>query len=52
MFPAVVFAITMFIGWIVFDAIKHKKVIKENVISGFVASIVAGFAWYILFIIF
>ncbi len=52
MFPAVVFGITMFIGWIIFDAIKHKQVIKENVISGFIASIVAGVAWYILFIIF
>jgi hypothetical protein len=52
MFQAVIFAITMFIGWIIFDAIKHKKIIKENIISGFFAAIVAGFFWYILFIIF
>ncbi|WP_280770079.1 hypothetical protein [Salipaludibacillus daqingensis] len=52
MFQAVVFMITIFIGWVFFDAIKHKKIIKENVISGLIASIIAGFAWYILFIIF
>lgn len=52
MFQAIIFTITMFGGWIVFDAIKHKKIMKENVLSGLVASIVAGFAWYILFIIF
>ncbi|WP_187254614.1 hypothetical protein [Alkalicoccus halolimnae] len=52
MIGALIFAITMFIGWTIFDAIKHKKIIKENVISGLAASIVAGIAWYILFVIF
>lgn len=52
MFQAIVFAITIFTGWIIFDAIKHKRVIKENVISGFLTAIVAGFVWYVLFIIF
>ncbi|ADU31615.1 hypothetical protein [Evansella cellulosilytica] len=52
MFEAIVFAITIFIGWVIFDAVKHKKVIKENVFSGLVAAIVAGIVWYVLFIIF
>lgn len=52
MIGAFIFTITMFIGWTIFDYIKHRKLIKENIVSGFVASVVAGIAWYILFIIF
>lgn len=52
MIGAFIFTMTMFIGWTLFDFMKHKKFIKENIISGFVASVVAGIAWYILFVIF
>ncbi|MFC4737714.1 hypothetical protein ACFO4L_14005 [Bacillus daqingensis] len=52
MLGAFIFTITMFIGWTLFDYIKHKKLMKENVISGLIASIVAGIVWYILFVIF
>ncbi|MDG5790099.1 hypothetical protein QA612_21900 [Evansella sp. AB-P1] len=52
MAQAIIFAITIFIGWIVFDAVKNKKVIKENVLSGLITALIAGIAWYILFIIF
>lgn len=52
MIGALIFAVTMFIGWTIFDYIKHKKLIKENVVSGLAASIVAGVVWYILFVIF
>ncbi|WP_171051808.1 hypothetical protein [Alteribacter natronophilus] len=52
MAQAVIFAITMFIGWVIFDAIKHKKFIKENILAGAIAGIIAGVVWYILFVIF
>ncbi|MFA9560236.1 hypothetical protein ACERII_23235 [Evansella sp. AB-rgal1] len=52
MSQALIFAITIFIGWVIFDAVKHKKIIKENIFSGLITSIIAGFVWYILFIIF
>ncbi|MBU9721767.1 MULTISPECIES: hypothetical protein [Bacillaceae] len=52
MFQALIFAITIFIGWVIFDGIKHKKIIIENVWAGLVAAIIAGVFWYILFIIF
>ncbi|CAM3840732.1 hypothetical protein [Alkalicoccus chagannorensis] len=52
MIEAVIFALTIFIGWTMFDWVKHKKIIKENVVSGFVTAVVAGAAWYILFILF
>ncbi|QKS72159.1 hypothetical protein FLK61_36500 [Paenalkalicoccus suaedae] len=52
MIEAFIFACTMFIGWTIFDYIKHKKFMKENVLSGLVVGVIAGIAWYILFIIF
>ncbi|WP_179298875.1 hypothetical protein [Evansella halocellulosilytica] len=52
MLGAITFAITIFIGWVIFDAVKHKKVIKENVWAGLIAAIFAGIVWYILFVIF
>ncbi|WP_201745328.1 hypothetical protein [Alteribacter lacisalsi] len=52
MAQAIIFAITMFIGWLIFDAIKHKKIIKENVLAGAFAGVIAGIVWYILFVIF
>ncbi|WP_198520810.1 hypothetical protein [Alteribacter populi] len=52
MIQSIIFAITIFIGWVIFDGIKHRKIIKENVLAGLAAAIVAGIAWYILFIIF
>ncbi|MDQ0255856.1 hypothetical protein J2S74_003240 [Evansella vedderi] len=52
MVEAIIFAITIFIGWVIFDTVKHKRVIKENVWSGLVTAIVAGVFWYILFVVF
>jgi hypothetical protein len=52
MLGAFIFAVTMFVGWTIFDLVKHKKIMKENVISGLVAAVTAGIAWYILFVIF
>ncbi|MCR6107792.1 hypothetical protein HXA34_15915 [Salipaludibacillus agaradhaerens] len=52
MIQALIFTITIFIGWLIFDAIKHKKLLKENIISGLLTAVVAGVFWYILFIVF
>ncbi|MBB5172849.1 hypothetical protein [Texcoconibacillus texcoconensis] len=52
MLQATIFAITMFIGWTIFDLIKYRKWTKENIITGFVTSVISGIAWYILFIVF
>ena len=52
MLGAIVFTITIFFGWVIFDLVKHKKIIKENVWAGLFAAIVAGVVWYIFFIIF
>lgn len=51
-FQAIVFAITIFFGWVIFDFIKHKKIIKENVMAGLFTAVIAGVFWYILFVIF
>ncbi|SDZ49011.1 hypothetical protein SAMN05421736_11492 [Evansella caseinilytica] len=52
MIQAIVFAITIFVGWIMFDAIKHKKFIQENIWSGLITAVIAGAVWYVLFIVF
>lgn len=52
MAQAIIFAITIFIGWVIFDGIKHKKVHRDNVIAGFITAIIAGAVWYLLFVIF
>lgn len=49
--PVIFFMLAIFSGWVIFDFVKHKKLIKENVISAFVASIIAGIVWYILLMI-
>ena len=52
MVQAMIFAITIFIGWVIFDGIKHRRIIKENVLAGLVTGVTAGLFWYILFVIF
>ncbi|GEL08701.1 hypothetical protein [Salisediminibacterium halotolerans] len=52
MVQAFIFAVTIFLGWIIFDGIKHKKILKENVFAGLITGVTAGVFWYILFIIF
>ncbi|MCD8510284.1 MAG: hypothetical protein LRY73_10700 [Bacillus sp. (in: Bacteria)] len=52
MVEAIIFAITIFFGWVIFDTVKNKKLIKENIWAGLVTAIVAGLIWYILFIVF
>ncbi|WP_169819173.1 hypothetical protein [Anaerobacillus arseniciselenatis] len=48
----IVFIFTIFIGWFMFDLVKHKKIIKENVLTALIAAIVAGAAYYVLFVLF
>lgn len=52
MIQVVVFILTIFIGWVIFDFVKHKKLIKENVFTALISAIVAGIAYYVLFGIF
>ncbi|WP_181186282.1 hypothetical protein [Alkalicoccus urumqiensis] len=52
MIGALIFTLTMFVGWIIFDGIKHREIRKENVVSGLAAAIAAGVFWYILFVVF
>jgi cytochrome c biogenesis protein CcdA len=45
----IVFIITIFIGWLIFDFVKHKKLTKENTLTALIAAVVAGVAYYVLF---
>lgn len=48
----IVFAFAIFCGWLVFDIAKHRKITLESVISSLLVAIVAGFAWWLLDLIF
>ncbi|ADH98715.1 hypothetical protein [Salisediminibacterium selenitireducens] len=52
MIQALIFTVTIFIGWVIFDGIKHRKIHMENVWAGLVTAVIAGIVWYILFVIF
>jgi TRAP-type C4-dicarboxylate transport system permease small subunit len=47
-----VFIFTIFIGWIIFDFVKHKQIKKENVLTAFVSAVIAGVVYYILYWVF
>ncbi|WP_216830959.1 hypothetical protein [Alkalihalobacterium elongatum] len=48
MYDALLFAIAIFFGWIIFDFVKHKKFTKENVLSALIVAVIAGVAWAII----
>ena len=52
MVEVLIFAVTVFSGWLLLDYVKHKKLTKENVASAAVSGAIAGVAWYVLFVIF
>ena len=52
MVQIIVFIFTIFIGWLIFDYVKHKKITKENVLTAFISGIVAGVVYYILYWVF
>ncbi|QOY38795.1 hypothetical protein AWH56_012060 [Anaerobacillus isosaccharinicus] len=52
MVQIIVFIFTIFIGWLIFDFVKQKKITKENVLTAFISGIVAGVVYYILYWVF
>ncbi|WP_179295611.1 hypothetical protein [Bacillus sp. FJAT-45350] len=48
----IIFAITIFIGWLIFDFVKHKKLTKELVIGALIVAIIAGLGWFVLDLLF
>ncbi len=48
MAEAISFALAVFIGWVIFDFVKHKRFIKEHVLSALTIGVIAGIAWYVL----
>ncbi|WP_078555617.1 hypothetical protein [Bacillus alkalicellulosilyticus] len=45
---SILFALAIFVGWIIFDYSKYKTFKKENILGAFFVAIVAGIAWFIL----
>ncbi|WP_196121204.1 hypothetical protein [Anaerobacillus alkaliphilus] len=52
MIQVLVFIFTIFVGWLIFDFVKHKKLQKENVLTALISAIVAGVAYYVLYWVF
>ncbi len=52
MSEAIIFAIAIFFGWLIFDFVKHKKLTVELVVGAFIVAVVAGFGWFILDVLF
>ncbi|MBU8905349.1 hypothetical protein [Desertibacillus haloalkaliphilus] len=52
MVESIVFAFTVFVGWVIFDFTKHKKLMKEQVLGALVVGLIAGAGWYLLGVLF
>lgn len=48
MVEAISFALAVFIGWVIFDFVKHKQFKKEHVLSALTIGIIAGIGWFVL----
>ncbi|WP_332634251.1 hypothetical protein [Halalkalibacter flavus] len=48
----IVFAFSIFCGWLIFDVVKHRKLTLESLVSSLVIAVVAGVFWWILDLIF
>ncbi|WP_332695674.1 hypothetical protein [Halalkalibacter lacteus] len=44
----IIFAFSIFCGWLIFDIVKHRKVTLEIVLSSFIVAVVAGVLWWLL----
>ncbi|WP_169823070.1 hypothetical protein [Anaerobacillus alkalilacustris] len=49
MVQVTVLMVTIFVGWLLLDFVKHKKLTKENVLSAGISGVVAGGLYYLLF---
>ncbi|MCM2675429.1 hypothetical protein [Alkalicoccobacillus plakortidis] len=48
MSTAIIFGVAIFLGWIILDVVKHKKLQLETVVTSLVAGIVGAVFWFIL----
>ncbi|MBP3949860.1 hypothetical protein [Bacillus suaedae] len=44
----IIFAFSIFCGWLIFDVVKHRKLNIKMILSSFVISVIAGVAWWLL----
>ncbi|WP_169824071.1 hypothetical protein [Anaerobacillus alkalidiazotrophicus] len=49
MVQVTVLMVTIFVGWLLLDFTKHKKLTKENVLSALISGFIAGAVYYFLF---
>ncbi|MFB5664268.1 hypothetical protein [Alteribacillus sp. HJP-4] len=52
MVQAIIFGIAIFIGWIVMDVTKEKRLRKEKAAESLIAGIVGGMGWFLLDLLF
>lgn len=48
MAEAISFSLAVFVGWLVLDFVKHKRITKINIFVALLNGIIAGVAWYVL----
>ncbi|MFC0469576.1 hypothetical protein ACFFHM_03300 [Halalkalibacter kiskunsagensis] len=48
----VIFAFSIFCGWLIFDIVKHRKIKLEIVLSSLIVAIIAGVLWWLLDLLF
>jgi hypothetical protein len=49
---AVLFAVAIFCGWLIFDTVKQKKITMETVMSSLILGAIAGVGWFLLDLLF
>lgn len=49
---AIIFGVAIFLGWIILDVVKHKKLMIETVITSVIAGIAGAVFWLLLDYIF
>jgi hypothetical protein len=48
----IVFAFSIFCGWLIFDIVKQRKVTIDIIISSLIVALIAGIFWWILDLLF
>ncbi|MDQ0206558.1 hypothetical protein [Alkalicoccobacillus murimartini] len=48
MTTAIIFGVAIFLGWIILDVVKHKKLQMETIVTSLVAGFVGAIFWFLL----